>query len=68
MGSLKEAWHNTLYKATICYLITLVTLIFGLQLYQFFHGGAYDKTHCGFNRPSTSSLLPVIGVLLDAKP
>lgn len=63
LNEVKEAWKNAYYRVTLAYICVFVTLIFGFQVYQYFVSGSADECP---DSQSAVSLIPVIGVLLDA--
>lgn len=62
---IKEAWHNAFYRTTVLYIATLVTIIFILQVSQFFDTLHASKTSCEA-KPSVALLIPVVGVFFGA--
>lgn len=61
---LKVAWKNTYYRGLVIYVATLVTLIFGFQMYRYFIAAPASEITCP-SKISSMSLIPVIGVLFD---
>lgn len=46
METLREEWHNTIYRTTAIYVSVLVTLIFSFQMYRYFHDLPSHKVTC----------------------
>lgn len=67
MGKIRDVWTNAFYRVTMCYIATLVTIIFSLQIYRYFYDLPSDEAKCGQGHPSVSMLVPVVGVLFHAK-
>lgn len=63
---LRAAWRNAYYRITCVYIATLVTLIFGFQMYRYFVAAPAQaiREDCG-QSVSAISLIPVVGVFLD---
>lgn len=67
-GKLKKGWENAFYRGTMCYIATLVTVIFGLQIYRFFFDLPSNEAKCETGTSSYSKPEPLYGVRFDAKP
>lgn len=63
----RQGWENAFYRATMCYIALLVTIIFSLQVYRYFFDLPSGEV-CGQDKRSVAMLVPIVGVLLDAKP
>lgn len=61
---LKMVWRNTYYKGLVIYVATVVTLIFGFQMYRYFVAAPSSEITCP-RTVSAITLIPVIGVLFD---
>lgn len=68
--ALKDAWKNAYYRYTMAYVVVIVTLIFGFQMYRYFVALPSDEVNqCPPTSKSSSLvLIPVIGVLFDDDP
>lgn len=64
MENLRMAWQNAYYRTVTLYVCTIVTLIFGFQMYRYFVSLPADEITC-VNVPTAIGLVPVIGVLLS---
>lgn len=64
----KQGWENAFYRVTMCYIAILVTVIFSLQIYRYFFDLPSSEATCGQDKRSIAMLVPIVGVLLDAKP
>lgn len=68
---LREGWNNAFYRGTMCYVASLVTIIFGLQIYRFFYdlpSDAVSRNCSGANHVQYKTLIPVIGAFFDEEP
>lgn len=59
----REGWDNAFYRATMCYIAILVTIIF----VSIFFNPSSDDSPCGQGVPSVSTLVPVVGVQFNAE-
>lgn len=64
MMELKMVWKNTYYKGLVIYVATVVTLIFGFQMYRYFVSAPANELPCN-QKASAVTLIPLIGVLFD---